>query len=202
LRVPFLDLHAAHSVIESQLVEAFRRVLGSGSYILGEEVTKFEQEFGKYCGADHCVGVGNGLEALQLILRALGIGTGDEVLVPSNTYIATWLAVSLVGARPIPVEPDMRTYNVDASLLEAAVTARTRAIIAVHLYGLAADIDGIDRIAKRYGLKVIEDAAQAHGAYYKGRRAGALGDAAGFSFYPGKNLGALGDAGAVLTKDA
>lgn len=202
MTVPFLDLRALHSEIAPALEEAFRRVLQSGVYILGNELEAFEREFADYCGARHCVGVGNGLDALHLILRAYGIGEGDEVLVPANTYVATWLAASHAGARPVPVEPDSRTYNIDPGLVESAVTERTKAIIAVHLYGQTADMDAINAVASRHGLKVIEDAAQAHGARYRGRRAGSLAHAAGFSFYPGKNLGALGDAGAVVTNDA
>jgi dTDP-4-amino-4,6-dideoxygalactose transaminase len=192
LKAPYLEL-------KEELDAAYLRVMESGWYVLGREVRAFEEEFAAYCGAEHCVGVGNGLEALHLILRAYGIGDGDEVIVPSHTYIATWLAVSYAGARPVPVEPDERTYNVDPELVEAAITPRTRAIMPVHLYGQPADMDPINEIAGRHGLNVIEDAAQAHGAGYKGRRAGTLGDAAGFSFYPGKNLGALGDGGAVVT---
>lgn len=202
MRVPFLDLKAAYLELQGELDAAYQRVMSSGWYILGEEVEAFESEFAAYVGARHCVGVGNGLEALHLILRAYDIGSGDEVIVPANTYIATWLAVSYAGALPVPVEPDERTYNIDPTRIEAAITSRTRAIIAVHLYGQTADMDPINEIARRHGLKVIEDAAQAHGARYKGRRAGALGDAAGWSFYPGKNLGAFGDAGAVTTNDA
>jgi dTDP-4-amino-4,6-dideoxygalactose transaminase len=201
MKVSFLDLRAQHAEIEQELESAFRRVLHSGWFILGEEVSAFEREFAAYCGVKHCVGVANGLEALHLILCALGVGPGDEVIVPSNTYIATWLAVSQCGARPVPVEPDERTFNVDPSLVEAAITGRTRAILPVHLYGQPADMDPINAIAKKHGLAVVEDAAQAHGARYRGRRTGALGKAAGFSFYPGKNLGALGDAGAVTTDD-
>lgn len=201
MKIPFLDLRSAHAEIEQSLEEAFRRVLRSGSYILGHEVAAFEREFADFCQAAHCVGVGNGLEALHLILRGYGIGSGDEVIVPSNTYIATWLAVSYAGATPVPVEPQEHSYNLDPSRIEAAITKRTRAIIAVHLYGLPADIEPIKAVATKYGLKVIEDAAQAHGARYRGRRVGSLADAAGFSFYPGKNLGALGDAGAVVTHD-
>lgn len=200
--VAFLDLKALHVELRAELEAAFERTLDSGWYILGNEVKQFEQEFAAYCEAEHCIGVGNGLEALHLILRAYGIGAGDEVIVPSNTYIATWLAVSYAGATPVPVEPDARTYNIDPARIAAAITPRTRAIIAVHLYGQPADMDTINDVAKKHGLKVIEDAAQAHGARYKGRRVGSLGDAAGFSFYPGKNLGALGDAGAVTTNDA
>ncbi|TSE18228.1 dTDP-3-amino-3,4,6-trideoxy-alpha-D-glucose transaminase [Tepidimonas alkaliphilus] len=202
MNIPFLDLKAPHNELCAELQAAFDRVLDSGWYILGNEVKQFEQEFAAYCEAEHCVGVGNGLEALHLILRAYGIGPGDEVIVPSNTYIATWLAVSYAGATPVPVEPDERTYNLDPLRIELAITPRTRAIIAVHLYGQPADMDAINAVASKHGLKVIEDAAQAHGARYKGRRVGSLGDAAGFSFYPGKNLGALGDGGAVTTNDA
>lgn len=202
MNIPFLDLRAPHEELRTELRDAFERVIDSGWYILGNEVKQFEQEFAAYCEATHCVGAGNGLEALHLILRAYGIGAGDEVIVPSNTYIATWLAASYAGATPIPVEPDERTYNIDPARIEAAITPRTRAIIAVHLYGQPADMDTINALARKYNLKVIEDAAQAHGARYKGRRVGSLGDAAGFSFYPGKNLGAIGDGGAVTTNDA
>ncbi len=202
MNIPFLDLKAPHNELRAEMREAFERVLDSGWYILGNEVAQFEKEFAVYCESKHCIGVGNGLDALHLILRAYGIGEGDEVIVPSNTYIATWLAASHAGAAPVPVEPDERTYNIDSALIEAAITPRTKAIIAVHLYGQPADMDAINIIAKKHGLKVIEDAAQAHGARYKGRRVGSLGDAAGFSFYPGKNLGAVGDGGAVTTNDA
>jgi dTDP-4-amino-4,6-dideoxygalactose transaminase len=173
----------------------------SNCYILGEEVANFEREFAEYCDVGHCVGVGNGLDAIHLILRAYAIGDGDEVIVPANTYIATWLAVSYAGATPVPVEPLEQTYNIDPDRIEAAITPKTKAIIAVHLYGQPADMDSINLMAKKHGLRVIEDAAQAHGALYKGRRAGVLGDAAAWSFYPGKNLGAFGDAGAVTTGD-
>jgi dTDP-4-amino-4,6-dideoxygalactose transaminase len=176
--------------------------MASGWFILGPELEAFEAEFAELCEAKYCLGVANGLDALHLILRALEIGSGDEVIVPSNTFIATWLAVSYAGATPIPVEPDKRTGNLDPSLIEAAITPRTKAIIPVHLYGQPADMDRINEIAAPYGIKVIEDAAQAHGARCEGRRAGTLGHAAGFSFYPGKNLGAMGDAGAVVTNDS
>jgi dTDP-4-amino-4,6-dideoxygalactose transaminase len=202
MNIPFLDLKAPHLELREVLRDAFERVLDSGWYIQGNEVKQFEQEFAEYCEAEHCVGVGNGLDALHLILRAYGIGEGDEVIVPSNTYIATWLAASYADATPIPVEPDVRTYNLDPAKIEAAITSRTKAIMVVHLYGQPADMDPINAIAKKHNLKVIEDAAQAHGARYKGRRVGTLGDAAGFSFYPGKNLGAIGDGGAVTTNDA
>lgn len=200
--IPFLDLKAPHVELRAELQAAFERVLDSGWYIQGNELKQFEQEFAEYCEVEHCIGVGNGLDALHLILRAYGIGKGDEVIVPSNTYIATWLAASYADATPIPVEPDLRTYNIDPTLIEAAITPRTKAIMVVHLYGQPADMDAINAIAKKHNLKVIEDAAQAHGARYKGRRVGTLGDAAGFSFYPGKNLGAIGDGGAVTTNDA
>jgi len=199
--VQFLDLKLPHDELRYELRNAFERVLDSGWFVLGNEVKQFENEFADYCGTKCCLGVGNGLDALHLILRAYGIGEGDEVIVPSNTYIATWLAVSSVGATPVPVEPDRKTYNIDHLRIEPAITPRTKAIIAVHLYGQPADMDPINAVGKKHGLKIIEDAAQAHGARYKGRRVGALGDAAGFSFYPGKNLGALGDGGAVTTND-
>ncbi len=178
-----------------------QRVIASGTYVLGNEVESFESEFASFCGVNHCIGVGNGLDALKIVLMAWGVGPGDEVIVPSNTYIATWLAVTHVGARPVPVEPDTSTFNIDASRIEAAVTARTRAIIPVHLYGQPAEMDAIMCIAERHGLKVLEDAAQSHGARYKCRRTGSLGHAAAFSFYPSKNLGALGDGGAITTSD-
>jgi dTDP-4-amino-4,6-dideoxygalactose transaminase len=202
MRVPFLDLRTPYIELKDELDGAYKRVMESGWYILGKECEAFEKEFADYCESKYCVGVGNGLDALHLILRAYGIGEGDEVIVPANTYIATWLAVSYAGARPIPVEPDEKTYNINPILIEQAITKRTKAIIAVHLYGQPADMDSINDIAKNYNLKVIEDAAQAHGAKYKGRRTGSLGDAAGFSFYPGKNLGAIGDGGAVTTNDS
>ena len=200
--IPFLDLGALHHPISPSLEDAFHRVLASNSLILGSEVDQFEREFARYCGVEHCIGVANGLDALMLTLHALGVGPGDEVIVPSQTYIATWLAVSQVGATPVPVEPDERTYNIDPALIERAITPRTRAIMPVHLYGQPADMDPIIEIASKRHLSVVEDAAQAHGARYKGRRVGSLGTAAGFSFYPGKNLGALGDGGAITTNDA
>jgi len=200
--VPFLNMKAPYEELRAELDEAYHRVMKSGWYILGQEVEAFEQEFASYTGSKYCIGVGNGLEALHLILRAYGIGAGDEVIVPSNTYIATWLAVSYAGASLVPVEPSEQTYNLDPDRIEAAITSRTKAILVVHLYGQTAEMDAIIAIARKHGLKVIEDAAQAHGALYHGRRAGNLGDAAGWSFYPGKNLGALGDAGAVTTNDA
>lgn len=202
MKIPFLDLKAGYIELKQELDEAYHRVMDSGWYILEKEVESFEGEFAAYCGVKYCIGVGNGLEALRLILTAYGIGFGDEVIVPSNTYIATWLAVSYVGAIPIPVEPDERTYNIDPERIDDAITSRTKAIMPVHLYGQPADMEPIMKIAARHGLKVIEDTAQAQGARYKGHRTGSLGHAAGNSFYPGKNLGAFGDAGAVTTNDA
>lgn len=202
MAVPFLDLAQLHRAIRASLDEAYSRVLDSGWFIMGPELEAFESEFAQYCQVKHCVGVGNGLEALHLSLRAYGIGPGDEVLVPSNTFVATWLAVTECGATPVPIEPDGRTYNMDPARLSAAVTSRTRAVIPVHLYGQMADMDPILAVAERHGLIVIEDAAQSQGARYKGRRAGGVGHAAATSFYPGKNLGAMGDGGAVLTNDS
>lgn len=201
MKVPFLDLRAAYEELRDALDAAYRRVMLSGRYILGEELEAFESEFAAYCGVRHCIGTGNGLDALHLILRAMDIGPGDEVLVPAHTFIATWLAVTYAGAVPVPVEPLEDTYNMDPSRIHAAITPRTRAIIVAHLYGQPADMDAIAAAARPHGLRIIEDAAQAHGALYKGRRTGSLGDAAGFSFYPGKNLGAFGDGGAVTTND-
>jgi dTDP-4-amino-4,6-dideoxygalactose transaminase len=199
--VPFLDVGASYRELRDEIDAAVARVLSGGWYILGHEVEAFEREFAAYVGTAHCVAVGNGLEALHLTLRAMGIGRGDEVIVPANTYIATWLAVSHAGARVVPVEPDPRTYNLDPAATARAVTRRTKAILPVHLYGQPADMDPVMDVAARYGLWVLEDAAQAHGARYRGRRAGALGHAAAWSFYPTKNLGAFGDAGAVTTDD-
>lgn len=201
MRIPFLDLGDSYSELKAEIDTAVARVLESGWYILGPEVEAFEAQFAAYCEATHAIGVANGLDALILALRALDIGPGDEVIVPSNTYIATWLAVSAVGARPVPVEPDPATHTIDPALIPAALTERTRALLPVHLYGCPADMDPILAIAREHGLKVVEDAAQAHGARYKGRRIGAHGDVVCWSFYPGKNLGALGDGGAVTTND-
>lgn len=202
MNVPFLELTIPCVDIREELDAAMRRVLDSGWYILGPEVEAFEEEFARYCGVTYCVGVGNGLDALQLILRAMDIGPGDEVIVPAHTFIATWLAVSNVGATPVAVDISEQSYNLDPALLEAAITPKTRAIMPVHLYGEPAQMDLIGAVASKYGLKVIEDAAQAHGAIFQGRKAGALGDASAFSFYPGKNLGAVGDGGAITTNDA
>lgn len=201
MTIPFLDLNSPYQELKIELDKAYQRVMDSGWYILGKEVTAFENEFSTYCGTKHCVGVGNGLEALYLIIKAYDIGPGDEVIVPANTYIATWLAITHAGATPIPVEPDERTYNIDPLKIEQAITPKTKAIMAVHLYGQPADMDPIKTLANTYGLKIFEDCAQAHGACYKGQKVGGLGDAAGFSFYPGKNLGAFGDGGAVTTND-
>ena len=201
MNVPFLELKPAYDELRAEFDAAYHRVMDSGWYLMGSELEAFEAEYATYCEAKHCVAVGNGLDALHLILKAYDIGKGDEVIVPTNTFIATWLAVSYAGATPVPVEPNPQTYNLNVELLEAAITPRTRAIIPVHLYGQPADMDAIMLIARRHGLKVIEDNAQAQGARYKGRRTGALGDAAGNSFYPGKNLGAFSDAGAVTTND-
>ncbi len=200
-RISFLDVAAAYAELQDELDAAARRVMASGQFILGPEVTAFEEEFAAFCDAGHAIGVGSGLDALRLILVAYGVGHGDEVLVPSNTFIATWLAVTHAGATPVPVEPDPMTHNLNAEAVEAAITPATKAIMPVHLYGSPADMDGLLAIGRDRGIPVVEDAAQAPGARYRGRRTGSLGDAAGFSFYPGKNLGALGDAGAVTTDD-
>jgi dTDP-4-amino-4,6-dideoxygalactose transaminase len=201
MSIDFLNLGRANAPFLDEIQDAVARVLASGWYLLGDETAAFEQEFASYCGVRHCIGVGNGLDALHLVLRARGIGDGDEVIVPSNTFIATWLAVSQTGARVVPVEPDERTYNMDPERVEAAITPRTRAIIPVHLFGQPAAMEAISAIASRHGLFVLEDAAQAHGARHNGHRTGSLGDAAAFSFYPGKNLGAMGDGGAITTND-
>jgi dTDP-4-amino-4,6-dideoxygalactose transaminase len=199
--VPFLDVGGTFVELRVELDAAWQRVMDSGRYILGPELTAFEEEFAAYCGTAYCVGVGNGLDGLELTLRAWGIGPGDEVIVPSNTYIASWLAVSATGALPVPVEPDAATFNLDVDRLEAALTPRTRAIMPVHLFGQCARMDTVAELAVQHGVKVVEDAAQAHGATFGCRRAGGLGDAGVFSFYPTKNLGAMGDGGAVTTDD-
>ena len=199
--ISFFDINAGHAELGNSLQDAFKRVLESGSIIMGAELLAFEEEFAAYCGVKHCIGVGNGLDALALALRARGIGPGDEVIVPSQTFIASWLAVSMTGATPVPVEIDLATYGIDAKRIREQVSPRTKAIMPVHLFGAPADMDAINAIASEFNLFVLEDAAQAHGAYYKGKRAGALGHAAGFSFYPSKNLGALGDGGAIVTDD-
>jgi dTDP-4-amino-4,6-dideoxygalactose transaminase len=197
--VKFLDLKAAYLELKNEIDEAVARVLDSGWYLLGRELEGFESEFASYCETKHCVGVANGLEALVLGLKAVGVESGDEVIVPANTYIATWLAVSYVGAIPVPVEPIPGVWTIDPDRIEAALTRRTKALIPVHLYGQPAEMDAILRIARKHGLRVVEDAAQAHGAKYRGKRLGAHGDVAAWSFYPGKNLGCLGDGGAITT---
>lgn len=201
MKIPFLNLNDATEEIHEEIVLAFERVLRSGVYILGDELVQFEGEFAKYCEADYCVGVGNGLDALTLILKAFDIGPGDEVIVPANTFIATWLSVSNCGATPVPVEPDIRSFNINPSKIIEKITKKTKAIIPVHLYGNPAFMDEITHIGNEFNIKIIEDAAQAHGAKYLGRKVGSLGDAAAFSFYPGKNLGCYGDGGAITTSD-
>jgi dTDP-4-amino-4,6-dideoxygalactose transaminase len=202
MKVPFLELKPGYLEFKEEFDAAYHRVMDSGWYLLSRELESFESEYAAYCETGHCVAVGNGLDALYLALRALDIGAGDEVIVPSHTFIATWLAVSYTGAVPVPVEPDPQTFNLDPERISAAITRRTKAIIPVHLYGQPADMDAIMAVARKHGLKVLEDSAQAHGARYKGRCTGSLGDIAAHSFYPGKNLGAFGDAGAVTTSDA
>lgn len=199
--ISFLDLKTYYHELKSELDEAYHRVMESGWYILSDEVKYFEREFAAYIGSKHCIGVGNGLEALQLILLGYGIGQGDEVIVPANTYIATWLAISATGATPVPVEPDPTTYNINPERIERAISSHTKVIMPVHLYGQPVEMEILWEIADNHGLRIIEDAAQAHGSRYKSRLAGNLGDAAGFSFYPSKNLGAFGDAGAITTND-
>ena len=202
MNVPFLDLQASYVELKAGIDEAVSRVLSSGSYILGSEVLSFEEEWADYCQAGYAVGVGNGLDALVLSLRALGIGPGDEVIVPSHTFVATWLAVIAVGAKLVPIEPNALTFNIDASQVASAITPATRVIIPVHLYGQPADLDPLLQLARRHGIYIIEDAAQAHGAFYKGRRIGSHGDLVCWSFYPGKNLGAFGDGGAITTNNS
>lgn len=201
MNVSFLNLKAPYEELRQELDAAVQRVASSGWYLLGAELQAFEAEFAAYVGARHCVGVANGLDAIHLSMRASGIGPGDEVIVPSNTFVATWLGVTHAGAVPVPVEPDPATFNIDVDRIRAAITPRTRAICPVHLYGQPADLDPITSIARELGLRVIDDAAQAHGATYRGRRIGTGTDATTWSFYPAKNLGAWGDAGAVTTND-
>lgn len=202
MNVPFLDLKAVDKEIGSEIGGAIDNVIQSGTYILGEQLSLFEEEFASYCGTRHCIGVGSGLDAIELSLRALGIGSGDEVIVPGHTFIATWLAVSSVGATIVPVDVNIDSMNIDVEKIEGVITPRTKCIIVVHLYGSPVDMEQINDIAKRHGLLVVEDAAQAHGAMYKGNKVGSLSDIAAFSFYPGKNLGALGDGGAITTNDS
>jgi len=199
--IKFLEVRSQYIELKTELDQAYQRVMDSGWYILDKEVSSFEEEFAAYIGCKHCIGVGNGLEALELILMGYGIGQGDEVIVPANTYIASWLSVSKTGATPLPVEPNPTTYNIDPQLIEQSVTARTKAILPVHLYGQAVEMGTIKEIADKFNLKIIEDAAQAHGSLHNGQMTGNLGSAAGISFYPTKNLGAFGDAGAVVTND-
>lgn len=201
IKVPFQDFRAAYEELKAELDDAYQRFMESGWYVLGREVSSFEEEYAAYCEAKHCVGVGNGLEALHLALRAVDCGPGDEVIVASNTYIATWLAVTQVGAKVVPVEPDEQTYNLNPDLIEQAVTSRTKVVLATNLYGQPCDYDAIRAVADRHGLLFMVDNAQAQGARYKGRRVGGLADAECHSFYPSKNLGAFGEAGAVSTND-
>lgn len=201
MKVPFVSFEVMHGEIREELDNAYKTVMDNNYFIQGEACKRFENNFAEYCGAKHCIGVATGLDALYLILKAMGITNGDEVIIPSNTYIATALAVSYCGATPVFVEPTIETYNIDVNRIEEKINCNTKAIIAVHLQGRAADMDAINAIAKKHNLRVIEDAAQAHGTTYKGKKVGTLSDAAGFSFYPGKNLGALGDGGCVVTND-
>lgn len=201
MNVPFVSLEQMHLEIRDDVLGKLMKVYDENWFILGEEDDFFEKEFSSFCNTKYCVGCATGLDALYLILKGMGIGQGDEVIIPSNTFIATALAVSYIGATPVLVEPDIQTYTINPELIEDKITERTKAIIVVHLYGRTADMDAVNAVARKYGIKVIEDAAQAHGAYYKGKSVGSLGDAAGFSFYPGKNLGALGDGGAITTDD-
>jgi dTDP-4-amino-4,6-dideoxygalactose transaminase len=201
MNIPFADFKYMHQEIRDETIAAFTKIYDKGWFIKGEQVTLFEKEFTNYCGTKYAIGCSNGLDALYLILRAYNIGPGDEVIIPSHTFIATALAVTYTGAKPVLVENDIETYNIETSLIESKINSKTKAIIAVHLYGQCADMKPIIELGKKYNLKIIEDAAQAHGATYYDKKAGNLGDVAGFSFYPGKNLGALGDGGAVTTND-
>jgi dTDP-4-amino-4,6-dideoxygalactose transaminase len=199
--VPFVDLRAQHAPLSGAIERAFREILARGDFIMGAAVERFETEYAAYIGARHAIGVGTGLDAIELALRAFEVGPGDDVITPANTFIATVLAIMAVGARPVFVDMDPATYSIDAGAIGAAITSRTKAIVPVHLYGQPVDLDAVMAVARRHNLIVIEDAAQAHGARYKGRRAGSIGHAAAFSFYPSKNLGALGDAGMITTSD-
>jgi dTDP-4-amino-4,6-dideoxygalactose transaminase len=199
--VPFVDLRAQHAPLNEAIERAFREILARGDFIMGAAVERFETEYASYIGARHAIGVGTGLDAIELALRAFEVGPGDEVITPANTFIATVLAIMAVGARPVFVDMDAATYGIDVGAIDAAITSRTKAIVPVHLYGQPVDLDGVMAVARRHNLVVIEDAAQAHGARYKGRRAGSIGHAAAFSFYPSKNLGALGDGGMITTSD-
>ncbi len=197
--VPFLDLQPAYRSAQAAIDAALLRVAASGWFLLGQELQAFEAQWANFCGSAHCAGLANGLDALHLGLKALGVGPGDEVIVPSNTYVATWLAVSQCGATPVPVEPDPRSFNIDPKRIAAAIGPRTRAVLPVHLYGQPADMDSIRALAQSHGLKLLDDCAQAHGARYRGRPVGSLADLSAWSFYPGKNLGAFGDAGGVTS---
>ena len=199
--IPFLDLFAINERYRQEIEHSIQEVLDSGWYLQGEKNKEFCKNFASYCGTKYCLGVANGLDALRLIIRGYGFGAGDEIIVPANTFIATVLAITENGCKPIFVEPDINTYNINPKLVEKSITSKTKAIMAVHLYGQLADVESLSKIAKKYGLKLIEDSAQAHGAILNDKRAGSFGDAAGFSFYPGKNLGALGDAGCITTND-
>jgi dTDP-4-amino-4,6-dideoxygalactose transaminase len=201
LNIPLVDVKESYLELQKNIDKAYSRVMNSGCFLLGQETEALEEEFAAYCETAHCVTVGSGLDAIQLILKAWDIGEGDEVIVPAHTFIATWLAVSNLGALPVPIEPNARTYNIDASRIEEAITRRTKAIIVVHLYGQPAEMDPIFKIAKKYMIKILEDNAQAQGARYKGKKTGSLGDAAATSFYPSKNLGAFSDAGAITTNN-
>ena len=199
--IKFLDLHKINERFRDEIDARIKEVLDSGWYLLGNQDKTFEENFAKYCGVKHCIGCANGLDALTLIIRGYGFGDGDEIIVPANTYIASILAISENGCTPVLVEPDINTYNINPDLIEEKITPNTKAIMVVHLYGQAVEMEKIWTLAKKYNLKVIEDSAQGHGAMYQGRRTGNLGDASGFSFYPGKNLGCMGDGGAVTTND-
>ncbi len=199
--IKFLDLYKINERLRKEINGKITQVLDSGWYLLGEETENFEQNFAKYCGVKHCIGVANGLESLNLIIRGYGFAQGDEIIVPANTYIASILAISENGCTPILVEPDINTYNINPDLIEKKITSKTKAIMVVHLYGQAVQMQKIWALAQKYNLKIIEDSAQAHGAKYQNKRVGSLGDASGFSFYPGKNLGCVGDGGCVTTND-
>ena len=200
--IKFLDLEKVNNRFRDEIDKRIKSILDKGWYLQGEWDKTFEDSFAKFCGVKHCIGCANGLDALNLIIRGYGFGAGDEIIVPANTYIASILAISENGCTPVLVEPDINTYNINPDLIEEKITKRTKAIMVVHLYGQAVQMDKIWELAKKYNLKVIEDSAQAHGAYYKGKRTGNLGNASGFSFYPGKNLGCMGDGGCVTTNDA
>lgn len=202
MNIPYLDLKRIHEPLKEEFDQAYQDIMSNQWFIQGKYCRQFEEAFAEYCGAGYCIGVGNGLDAIRIILQAMGIGEGDEVIVPANTFIATVLAITYVGAKPVFVDADEETYNIDFSKIESRITDKTKAVIVVHLYGRAADVTKLAGLKQKYGFKVVEDAAQGHGAMLGNKRAGALSDAAAFSFYPGKNLGALGDGGAVVTSDS